>query len=116
MQHRCSYSGTPLLWTSSLVLFPEHVFKGANVRNPFFVPGNNDFGSFRNRAAAFTTRAGHMPGTTLGEDQFTGAVWPDRNRRPSKHADHVVVGWVERYVIGQQHFRDEPEHNRRSAE
>jgi hypothetical protein len=52
----------------------------------------------------------------LQEDQLAGAEWANTAADGSEHADHVVVGGVQLFVLLNENLRQEKEYKRRADE
>ena len=79
-----------------------------------FVPGNDNFGSARERVAIFAARAAGLPGSFLGENNFAGAAFADSADDAAQHSDAVIVSRIECLIVREQKLDDEPEDERRA--
>src|SRR5215469_8321955 len=90
----------------------SQLFVAADIRDAAIVASHDYFGAACERFAVFTARAACLPGPITRKDHLAGAAFADAAADTSQHADHVVVGWVERPIVSQQKPDDEPEDDR----
>src|SRR5579883_1725794 len=106
----------PLLELRLLELRFEGVLPRPHVRDPLLVPRNHHLGAARDGIAVLAAGAGDAARALLRVNQLAGAAGADSDAQFPEHADHVIIGRIERRFVRQQHPRQEPEHDGRAAD
>src|SRR5262245_808661 len=91
------------------VQIARHFVPGTNVSDPLFIPCDDDLRPLRDQRAALRAGAGDAPRARLRVNDFARPAGTDREAETAQHADHFVIGGIQRPLIAHQDARQEQE-------
>src|SRR6476659_2460214 len=92
------------------------LFPRSHVGDAVLVAGDDDFHALDDRGSILAARRRRAPGAGLRKDHLAGAGWANVAADGAEHADHIVVGGIQFFVVADENLGEEKEHDGRAGE